>query len=78
MNETHEKETEIVANGPNANHTRKLAIVAVVAVIAVAGIALLLWLFIPRGSGGRPVPAPRSSGPDQTTNQAGNTLENQR
>jgi RND family efflux transporter MFP subunit len=73
MNETHEKETEIVANGPNTNRPRKVAIVAVFAVIAVAGIALLLWLFIPRGSGGRPVPAPRSIGPDQTTDQAGNT-----
>ncbi len=47
--------------------------VAVVAVVAVAAIVLVLWLFVPRGSGGRPVPAPRSIGPDQTANQAGNT-----
>ena len=51
----------------------KIAIVAVVAVIAVAAIALLLWLFIPRGRGGRPVPAPRSIGPEQTANQPSNT-----
>jgi len=51
----------------------KTAIVAVVAVVAIAAIALLLWLFIPRGSGGRPVPAPRTIGPDQPANQASNT-----
>jgi len=51
----------------------KIAIVAVVAVIAVAAIALFLWLFIPRGSGGRPVPAPRSIGPEQTASQPSNT-----
>jgi cobalt-zinc-cadmium efflux system membrane fusion protein len=51
----------------------KTAIVAVVAVVAVAAIALLLWLFIPRGSGGRPVPAPRTIGPNQPANQASNT-----
>jgi len=51
----------------------KIAIVAVVAVVAVAAIALLLWLFIPRGSGGRPVPAPRSIGPEQSANQPSNT-----
>jgi RND family efflux transporter MFP subunit len=75
MNEIQEtkKETAIVGNGPNANRTRKVAIVAAVAVVAVAAIALLLWLFIPRGGGGRPVPAPRSIGPDQTTDQASNT-----
>ena len=47
--------------------------IAIVAVIAVAAIALLLWLFIPRGKGGRPVPAPRSIGPEQTANQPSNT-----
>jgi RND family efflux transporter MFP subunit len=51
----------------------KTAIVTVVAVVAVAAIGLILWLFIPRGSGGRPVPAPRTVGTDQTTNQASNT-----
>ena len=73
MNETQAKETEIVSNGPNPNRSRRVAIVAVVAVMAVAAIALLLWLFIPRGGGGRPVPAPRTVGSDQTTNQASNT-----
>jgi RND family efflux transporter MFP subunit len=73
MNETQAKETEIVSNGPKANRSRRVAIVAVVAVMAVAAIALLLWLFIPRGGGGRPVPAPRTVGSDQTTNQASNT-----
>lgn len=52
----------------------KTALVAVVAMVAVAAIALLLWVFIPRGTGGRPVPAPRSIGPDQPTNQPGNTF----
>jgi RND family efflux transporter MFP subunit len=72
MNEAPEvkKETAIVAKGGSEKRTRRTAIVAVV---AVAAIALLLWLFIPRGSGGRPVPAPRNIGPDQTTNQASNT-----
>src|SRR5882672_5100166 len=51
----------------------KTTIVAVVAVVAVAAIALILWLVIPRGGGGRPVPAPQTIGPDQTTNQASNT-----
>ncbi|MFN2494063.1 MAG: efflux RND transporter periplasmic adaptor subunit [Pyrinomonadaceae bacterium] len=49
--------------------TTKTAIVTVVAIVAVAAIALLLWLFIPRGGAGRPVPAPRSIGPDQTSTQ---------
>jgi len=75
MSETQEtkKETTILANGPHENRTKKVAIVAVVALVAVAVMALLLWLFIPRGSGGRPVPAPRSIGPDQTANQPSNT-----
>ncbi|MEP6919892.1 MAG: efflux RND transporter periplasmic adaptor subunit [bacterium] len=73
MNETQEKETEIIASGPNLNRTRNVALVAVVAVVAIAVIAWVLWLFVPRGDGGRPVPAPRSVGPDQTTNQASNT-----
>jgi cobalt-zinc-cadmium efflux system membrane fusion protein len=67
------KQTETKISGRNENRTAKTAIVAVVAVVAVAAIALLLWLFIPRGSGGRPVPAPRSIGSDQTPNQASNT-----
>ena len=36
-------------------------------------VVLILWLLIPRGSGGRPVPAPRSIGSDQTPDQASNT-----
>src|SRR6266404_3241539 len=74
MNEPREsnKQTAIAADDRNKDRTRKTAIIAVV---AVAAIAVLLWLFIPRGSGGRPVPVPRSIGPDQTANQAGNTSE---
>ncbi|MGH9966485.1 MAG: hypothetical protein ACREBG_01450, partial [Pyrinomonadaceae bacterium] len=75
MNEAQEakKETAHVASGRNANRTAKTAIVAVVAVVAIAAIAVLLWLFIPRGRGGRPVPAPRTIGPDQTASKANNT-----
>jgi hypothetical protein len=75
MNEAPETNNQATsaANGLNQRRTKKTAIVAVVGVIAVAAIALLLWLFIPRGSGGRPVPAPRSVGPDQTATQAGKT-----
>jgi RND family efflux transporter MFP subunit len=50
----------------------KTAIVAVVAVVAIAAVAILLWRFIPRGSGGRPVPAPRTVELDQSTS---NTAE---
>src|ERR1700738_368338 len=60
------------ANGRNEKHTAKTAIVTVIAVVAVAAIALLLWLLIPRGSSGRPVPVPRTIGPDQTPSQASN------
>jgi membrane fusion protein, heavy metal efflux system len=75
MNEAQETKnpTASAANGNYENRTKKAAILAVAAVAAVAAIALLLWLFIPRGSGGRPVPAPRNVGPDQTANQASNT-----
>jgi RND family efflux transporter MFP subunit len=74
MNEAEEtkKETTSAANSHSEKRTRKIAVVAVVVVVAVVTIALLLWLFIPRGGSGRPVPAPRSVGPDQTTNQASN------
>ncbi len=64
------KQTETKVGDRKENKSAKTATVAVVAVVAVAAIALLLWLLMPRGSGGRPVPAPRSIGPDQT---AGNT-----
>src|SRR6202171_2429603 len=67
------KQTEIKVSGRNENRTARTAIVAVVAVVGVAAIVLLLWLFIPRGSGGQPVPAPRSIGSEQT-NQASNTF----
>src|SRR6266566_2494556 len=60
-------------SGRNQDRTAKTAIVAVVSVVAIVAIALVLWLFIPRGGGGRPVPAPRTIGPDQTPNQASNT-----
>ncbi len=69
-------EAEEAASTPNDHSGKRAAkttIVAVVAVVAVAAIALILWLVIPRGGGGRPVPAPRTVGPDQTTNQASNT-----
>lgn len=74
MNEAHETKTEtaIAANGHSEKRTRKTAVVAMVAVVAAAAIALLLWLFVPRGSGGRPVPAPRTIGTDQTSNQGNN------
>src|SRR6266850_3803186 len=70
------EEKEEAARAPDDHSEKraaKTAIVAVVAVVAVAAIALILWLVIPRGGGGRPVPAPRTVGPDQTTNQASNT-----
>src|SRR6266550_5883382 len=75
MNEAPDKEKKIESSVGRSkkNRTAKRPSVAVVSVLAVAAIALLLWLFIPRGSGGRPVPAPRTIGPDQTTNQASNT-----
>src|SRR6266550_6093142 len=75
MNEAPDKEKKIESSVGRSkkNRTAKRPSVAVVSVLAVAAIALLLWLFIPRGSGGRPVPAPRTIGPDQTANQASNT-----
>ncbi|HXM47168.1 MAG TPA: efflux RND transporter periplasmic adaptor subunit [Pyrinomonadaceae bacterium] len=75
MNETPKtnKETTSAAKGRSSNRNAKTAVVAAAAIVAVAAIALLLWLFIPRGGGGRPVPAPRTIGPDQTANQASNT-----
>jgi len=77
MNEPQEstKQTALATDDRHKDRTRKTAAVAVVAVVAVAAIAVILWLFVPRGSSGRPVPAPRSIGPDQTANQAGNTSE---
>jgi RND family efflux transporter MFP subunit len=75
MNETpdNNNQTGDASRRSGESRTAKPAMVAVVAVVAVAAIALLLWLFIPRGSSGRPVPAPRTIGPDQNANQASNT-----
>src|SRR5712671_1081618 len=75
MNEAPETEKKSVraANDPDENRTKKTAIVAAVAIVAVAAIALLLWLFIPRGTAGRPVPAPRTIGPDQIVTQTANS-----
>jgi cobalt-zinc-cadmium efflux system membrane fusion protein len=74
MNEQQEteKQTASAASDRGKTHKRKTVLVAVVAVVLVAAIALLLWLFIPRGSGGRPVPAPRNVGSEQTSAQPGN------
>ena len=78
MNEAEETKTE-KPSAPDAHskrHTRNVAIVAVIAFVAIAAIAFLLWLFIPRGGGGRPVPAPRSIGPEQAgqpSNSAGDS-----
>jgi len=73
MNEPNEiKETSSAANNRRPNRRRTIAIVAVVAVVAAAAIALLLWLLIPRGNAGRPVPAPRNIGADQPSNQGNN------
>jgi len=74
MNEADEiKQTAGAANNRGPNRRRTIAIVAVVAVAAVVAIALLLWLLIPRGNAGRPVPAPRNIGAGQTSNQETNT-----
>ena len=73
MNDPDEiKQTASVANNRSPNRSRTIAMVAVVAVVAAAAIALLLWLLIPRGNAGRPVPAPRNIGTDQTSNQENN------
>ena len=74
MNEPDEnQETAGAVNNRRPNRNRTLAIVAVVAVAAVVAIALLLWLLIPRGNAGRPVPAPRNIGAGQTSKQETNT-----
>jgi len=66
------EQTATIANGHTEKGTHRVALVAVVAVVAVAAMALLLWLFVPRGGGGRPVPAPPTIGPDQTVTQTAN------
>jgi cobalt-zinc-cadmium efflux system membrane fusion protein len=63
------EQAAMATDARNGNHTKKTAIVAALVVVAVAAVALLLWLFIPRSSAGRPVPAPRNIGTDQTSNQ---------
>src|SRR4030095_9362695 len=73
MNERQEPQNdpaESVNKGGN-RRTRRGPIVAVAAVFAIAAVAFVLWLYIPRGRGGKPVPAPRSVGPDQASNQVG-------
>jgi RND family efflux transporter MFP subunit len=72
MNEPDEIKQTANAATRRPNRSRTIAIVAVVAVVSAAAIALLLWLIIPRGNAGRPVPAPRNIGPDQTSNQGNN------
>ena len=73
MNEPEEiKQTSSAANKRRPNRRRTISIVAVVAVVVAAVIALLLWLLIPRGNAGRPVPAPRNIGADQPSNQGNN------
>ena len=73
MNEPDEiKETASAVNNRSQHGRRKIAMVAVVAVVAAAAIALLLWLFIPRGNAGQPVPAPRNIGTDQPSTQGNN------
>jgi RND family efflux transporter MFP subunit len=73
MNEPEEiKQTASAAINRNPNRRRTIMVVAVVAVVAAAAIALLLWLLIPRGNAGRPVPAPRNIGTDQPANQGTN------
>jgi membrane fusion protein, heavy metal efflux system len=66
------EQTVMIAHARNGNRTKKAAIVAALVVVAVTGVALLLWLFIPRGNAGRPVPAPRNIGTEQTSNQGNN------
>ena len=67
MNQTPQtkEDTESSVSRSKESRSAKTAIVAVVALVAVVAVALLLWLLIPRGSGGRPVPAPRTIGSDQ-------------
>ena len=71
MNETPEtkKQTASPGAGHSENRNARTVIVAVVAVVAVAALVSLLWVLIPRGNSGRPVPAPRTIGADQTSNQ---------
>ncbi len=71
--ETRQKTESTVSTHVKRRRTAKTAMVALVAVVAAVAIALLLWLFIPRGSGGRPVPAPRNIGADQTSNEGNNS-----
>jgi RND family efflux transporter MFP subunit len=75
MNEPQEtnKEAAIAVNDSAKNRTKTVAIVAVVGVVGVAALALVIWLFIPRGNAGRPVPAPRNISQNQPPTQASNT-----
>jgi hypothetical protein len=64
-------QTESTRTNRVKTRSAKTGVIVVLAVVAIGVVALLLWLFIPRGSVGRPVPAPRNIGPDQTANQPG-------
>ena len=64
-----EKQTRKSAVGRNKSRNKKTAIAALFGGVAIATIALLVWLFVPRGSGGRPVPAPRNIGAAEASNQ---------
>ncbi|HJX90948.1 MAG TPA: efflux RND transporter periplasmic adaptor subunit [Pyrinomonadaceae bacterium] len=64
-------QTESTRTNRVKTRSAKTGVIVVLAVVAIGVVALLLWLFIPRGSVGRPVPAPRDIGPDQTINQPG-------
>ena len=67
-----QKGTASAAGSRKRNRGKTAAIIVVGAVVVVAALALLLWRFIPRGGGGRPVPAPRTIGTEQTSNQGNN------
>ena len=56
---------------PVKSRSTKIVITTGIAAVAIGVVALLLWLFIPRAGGGRPVPAPRSVDTDQSANQPG-------
>jgi RND family efflux transporter MFP subunit len=65
-----EKQPRKSAGGGNKSRNKKTAMVALVAVVAIAAISLALWLFVPRGGGGRPVPSPRNIGADNQRDNA--------
>jgi cobalt-zinc-cadmium efflux system membrane fusion protein len=68
----HKPEIKEQTESVRESRTTKTAVIAVVALVAVAAIVLVLWLLIPRGNSGRPVPAPRTIGPNQTAIETAN------